>query len=500
MSLMRVSGLATGMDIEQIISDMMKVKRMPLDKLTQQKQTLEWQQEDYRSMNSLLNNLKESLFDLKLERTFNVKTAASSNEAVAQVTASGNAQAGNYVLTVLQLAEGAFKTSEETLGSKEDKNTLASQFELSGEIAFSINGKEFSVDADTESIYSLIEKINRADIGVQASYDSNLDRFFLTTTETGADAKIAISDGNDADGKSLFGDILKIDATAVQGKDALFELNGANFQMASNDFTINGVSYSLKGISPGTEGNRTSTNISVKADTEQVFQSVMDFVNLYNETMDKINTKLTEKYYRDYDPLTDDMRGELDEDQIEKWTAKAKSGLLRNDSLLSGIVNDIRNNLYSVVEGVSGKYNSFASLGITTGTYSERGKLYVDEDKLREAITADPEAVKELFTAKGQEGNAKTQGIGSRLYDKVLNGISKITERAGAESDFSLVDNSVIGKRIKDMDDRIENFETRLKIIEDRYWKQFTALEQAINQMNSQSAWLSQQLGMWSQS
>ena len=74
--------------------------------------------------------------------------------------------------------------------------------------------------------------------------------------------------------------------------------------------------------------------------------------------------------------------------------------------------------------------------------------------------------------------------------------VSKVTEKAGIESDFSLVDNSVIGKRIKDMDDRIEDYEDRLKMIEDRYWRQFTAMEKAINQMNSQSMWLTQQFWM----
>ena len=499
MSLLRVGGLATGMDIDQIVADMMRVRRMPLDKLTQERQRLEWQQEDYRSMNTLLYNLRESLFELRLQRTFNVKTASSSNEAVVRVTASGNAQAGTYILTVSQLAEGAFKTSSEALGSEEDKSTLASQFGLSGDIVFTINGEEFNLNAEVDNIYSLVEKINKAGIGVKASYDGNLDRFFLTTTQTGEEARIEITDGNDVNGNSLFADKLKIDTTLVHGKNALFELNGANFEMDANDFTINGVSYSLKGVSPGEEGNRLSTSISVKSDTEKVFNSIMDFVKLYNETMSKINTKLTEKYYKDYPPLTDDMRKELDEDQIKKWTEKARSGLLRNDTILSGIVNDIRTNLYSVVEGIEGQYTSLAAIGITTGDYTERGKLHVNEDRLREAIAADPEAVKELFTASGTEGNTKTRGIASRLYDSVLKGISKVTERAGIESEFSLVDNSVIGKRIKDMDDRIASFETRLKMIEERYWRQFTALEQAINQMNSQSLWLAQQMGMWTQ-
>ena len=144
----------------------------------------------------------------------------------------------------------------------------------------------------------------------------------------------------------------------------------------------------------------------------------------------------------------------------------------------------MRTALYGIVEGLSVEYNSLASIGITTGDYSERGKLYINEDKLREAIAKDPEGVRDLFTVTSDDGNEKNDGIASRLYNVVVAGISRVTEKAGIESEFSLVDDSFIGKRIKEMDKRIGDYENRLKMIEDRYWRQFTALEKAINQMN----------------
>lgn len=494
MSFMRVGGLATGMDIDQIIADLMSVRRMPLDKLTQEKQRLEWQQEDYRTINRQLFSLRESVFNLKLQGTFNVKTASSSNENIVEVSAGGNAISGTYKIAVEQLAEGAFMTSESPLGSKEDHSTLSAQLGLTGEeIKFEINEREFTINPESQSIYDLINEINKADIGVRASYDRNLDRFFLSTTETGENAKIVIGG---PDGQSFFSK-LKIYTTEAQGEDAKFILNGAKFSMSSNEFTINGINFSLKGLSSaGADGNPVATAISVKSDTDKIYDTIVDFVNLYNETINKINVKLHEKYYRDYPPLTDKMREELDDDQIEKWTEKARSGLLRNDSMLSGIVGQMRTALYGIVEGLSGEYNSLASIGITTGDYSERGKLYINEDKLREAIAKDPEGVRDLFTVTSDDGNEKNEGIASRLYNVVVAGISRVTEKAGIESEFSLVDDSFIGKRIKEMDKRIGDYENRLKMIEDRYWRQFTALEKAINQMNAQSMWLTQQFWM----
>ena len=499
MSSMRISGLASGMDIEQIISDMMKVRRMPLDKLFQEKQELEWKQEDYRTLNSQLSKFRESVFNLKLQGTFNVKSASSSNEDVVEVSASGGAVAGTYNLAVTQLAEGAYKTSSAALGSSGDTSTLNSQLGLSGTVAFTINGENISIDADSESIYALVAKINDADAGVSASYDSELDRFFLSTTETGAQAEIAITDGADDLGVDLFADALNIDVSAVQGKDALFELNGTELSKSSNQFTISGVNYDLKGVSETDAGSDpVATTITVQSDTDQIFNTIVGFVETYNETIFTINGELNETYYRDYPPLTDDMREQLDEDQIEKWTEKARSGMLRNDSTLTSIVSQLRMDIYSVVEGVSGEYSSLSQIGISTGLYHEQGKLYIDESKLRQAIADDPEGIGELFTATSDDGSSDNEGIAVRLYDDAVDGISRLTTKAGSSSGFSLVDNSVIGERIRQIDERMDDYEDRLEQIEDRYWRQFTAMEEAIQMMNSQATWLQQQLGMWS--
>lgn len=493
---MRIGGLASGMDIDQMVSDLMKAHRIPLEKMNQEKQILEWQKEDFRSINTQLSTFRESLFELKLQRTFNVKLASSSNESVVEVTASNNALVASSTLTVSQLAEAAFKTSSAALGSGESLGTLNSQLGLTGTISFSINGVEFTINADTESINDLVKKINNTDIGVQASYDRNFDRLFLSTTAAGSEAKIEIVDGTDAEGMSLFAEALKMDTAAVQGKDAQITFNGAALTMSTNKFTINGVTYSLKGVSPlGSDGQAVGTVVSVKSDTERIFQTIMDFVNLYNETLKKINDELNEQYFKDYKPLTDTMREEMDEDQIEKWTSLARSGLLKNESILTGIVSQFRLDVYGFVDGLPSAFNSLSDIGITTGHYTEQGKLYVNEEELRKAIETDPEAVQKLFTATSDDGNVRNEGIAVRLYNDVLNGMSKITEKAGAEAEYSRVDNSVIGKRLRSIDEKIDRFEDKLKLVEDRYWRQFSAMEEAINIMNSQYLWITSMLG-----
>lgn len=73
-STMRIGGLASGMDIDKIVGDLMKAERMPLDKLTQKKQYLEWQRDDYREMNTLLQSLDQTIFNnVYLQKSFIAK-------------------------------------------------------------------------------------------------------------------------------------------------------------------------------------------------------------------------------------------------------------------------------------------------------------------------------------------------------------------------------------------------------------------------------------------
>jgi flagellar hook-associated protein 2 len=115
----------------------------------------------------------------------------------------------------------------------------------------------------------------------------------------------------------------------------------------------------------------------------------------------------------------------------------------------------------------------------------------------KEAIEKAPDQVMDLFT-KVSTSTDKTQaykenGIAVRLYNEVVNGIKNLTDKAGATSSYSLYDNSLVGKEISDIDDRIDTLEDRLVDKENQYYTRFSALETAISKMNTQSSWLSQQ-------
>ena len=123
-------------------------------------------------------------------------------------------------------------------------------------------------------------------------------------------------------------------------------MDGETLVRSSNTFTVNGITYTLLKKSANTQ------EVSLKADVDAVYEKVVAFVNKYNEVIDFINGKLTEKYDKDYQPLTQEQKEAMSEEEIKLWEERAKSGLLRNDPLLQNIVYSLRKALYDPVEGV----------------------------------------------------------------------------------------------------------------------------------------------------
>lgn len=525
-SVSRVSGLASGIDYESMIEQLMDAQRAPSIKLQQDKQILEWQQEAYRDINNNLRTFRDTVFNMKLQSTYLAKKITISDGSIADVSASSSAVNGTYSFAVEQMAIGASITGKE-IGSNANKSTLSEQLGISGtqSITIKVEGQpdpvEFSIDTDTESIYELIDDINNykpasGTWNVKASYDANLDRVFLTSTKTGA-GDIDIEAGelsnalkiatytNDSVNNPLEAE--NEPAAQISGQDAIYYFNGVQYTSASNTTTINGITFDIKNISAkDASDNSIPTIVTVNNDTDAVVDAITDFIDQYNSLVETISDKIYEDRDSDYLPLTDDQREQLTDDQIDQWTKKAQTGLLRNDMILSGILSDLRMAMSAVVPNVSGGYiengqavftDRLSKIGITTTDDYMSPKLEINEDQLRAAVEKDPDGVMSMFTSSSDDYDQ--MGIAMRLYEDVNKGMDRLFDKAGSSSDYNLVDDSFIGKKIQDIDSRLKVWEDRLEQIEDRYYRQFSAMEQAISQLNQQSAWLLQQFGGSSQ-
>ncbi|PEC42867.1 flagellar hook protein FliD [Priestia megaterium] len=596
--MVRVSGLASGMDIDQIVSDLMKAERMPIDKMKKQKQTLEWQRDDYRSMNLLLSEFNNLAFNMTLQSSYSSKTVSSSDETKVKAAATSSAANASYTLSnvtmataaqsistsidssmdptkslwsqrgsmdssvwtektveqaaitlsadtsTVKLAKGAISAVNQNTGtlnsisvttdgtSKEYKVTIGTKAETLGSdevfinedtgemtfgttltsgstieafsyqqnvLKFSIttydsNGKAtgdntdgstpFEFDGST-SLNTLLTQISNSKVGISAFFDEGTNKVVMTRKDTGNLSSADNGDGSNMvfSGGFLTG-FLQL-AGDAKGTDAKFTLNGLETTRKSNTFTTGGVTYTLQNNFTG------DVRVNVSNDTQKVFDTIKDFVTKYNELIEKINGKITEERDRNYQPLTDEEREKLTDKQAEQWDAKAKSGLLKGDSILSSGLNQMRSNWYASVSGVSGGFSQLTDIGISTSAnYSDRGKLVIEGDgtKLKEAIEKDPQSVMDLFMKSGSTTSEK--GIVRRLRDTITQTVSKVEQRAGRSTWTS--EQFLLGRNLKSVNSQITSFESRLTQVEDRYYRQFTAMEKAIQNANAQSAQLSQ--------
>lgn len=487
---MRIGGLASGMDIDATVKELMKAHRKPLDKLTQQKQIWEWNREDYRSINSKLIDFKNSkLFKYNLESSLQPKKAEITGDTAAvSVQTTNGAVSGSMNIMVTQLATSSTLTTTPTIGG-DGKEVLkpmdpSKTLDLSG-LAFTsniitINGKSLTVDPAVDTIDSLVSKINSdKDMGVSAIFDKSTGKMSLMAKETGS-GTISVT-GDLLTGTGAFN--LN---TSVDGKNSQFSLNGMQLERTTNRFTINGVDITLKAKSNGQ-----ASSINVVSDTDKAIETIKSFINDYNEMIGAIQTKLKEERFRKFTPLTADQKKEMKDDEIKNWEEKAKSGLLRNDSVLEKIVMDARAIMSASIKvGSPPEEYSANSIGIETGKWFEGGKLQINEDKLRAALEDEPEKVSQLFLSKGENGTGI--GLFDQLSTKIQEGMVQISKKAGTylydTTNTKFNPESTIGEELKYIDRRITDWNRILVDKENQYYKKFSAMEAAINRFNSQSS------------
>lgn len=394
------------------------------------------------------------------------------------------------------------------LNSIEGYFSTSVDFDAASNVEFVINGVDINLNKTFEdaSINDVISAVNSSTAGVELRYDSLNDKFSLVSKATGIAEDITFTDTDPENGLLK---ALGIDGgTKTAGQDSIFDLDGVlNMQRSSNNFTVEGVAYTLKGADPGS-----TVNIEINQDVDSLVDKIKGFVGKYNELISKLNSEVTEKKDRDYLPLTDEQKESMEEKDIETWEGKAKAGMLYGDSIISSITESMRSALTSSIKGVT---TSLYKIGITTGSYEMKGQLLINEDKLRAAIKNDVDSVANLFTQESQysyeeaiNDSAKRttryqeSGLAQRLYDVIQDNIrvtrdskgnkGKLLEKAGITGDVTEF-NNIMNKSIQEKDTLIDKLLDKLVSKENSLYAKFTAMEKALNQLNSQSSWLSQQ-------
>ncbi|HPY36685.1 MAG TPA: flagellar filament capping protein FliD [Clostridia bacterium] len=485
-TMLRITGINSGLDTQAIVTGLLEADQFKVDKQAKLATKLEWKGDAYREVNRMLRNFREqymsvlnpstNMFSKAAYKIFNVNMLTETSAV--SISASSAAAIGKLrINNISQLAESAKTTSSSKLSETTTINSKLvdafgeEAFDEEGKISFSINGSEFTFDKET-SISSMLNTINASsEAGVTMSYSSLKRGFTLVSNSTGAESKIELVNlSGSAFAQNAEDSAFKIAEGVYAGQNAKLTIEGIEVERASNTFTIDGITYTLKNTSA------TVVDFSVERDINSTLDKITAFVDAYNTLIKDLQAKLDEPIHKSYEPLTESEREKLSETQANKWEEKAKSGLLRNDSGIRNLLTQMRGAFFAST-GSSGKTAS--ALGLTTGAYASNGQIVLDKEKLRTALSANPEEVINAFISEDKDGNAP--GLITRLSNALNQYVSTATNS-------TLVNNS---KALEEANTRLTKLEDWLAKNEEQYWRKFTAMEKALSSLNSQSAWLS---------
>lgn len=320
--------------------------------------------------------------------------------------------------------------------------------------------------------------IDNSPAGGSISYTDSLSKLGLANIAVGSNGSLTtgITPNND----THIGDLTYVAAT-----DAKLTFDGAAYTSSQNNITIGGVTIDIKGITTA------PVTLNVTNNTENSYEMIKDFVKNYNEVLTEMCNGYYAKSAKGYEPLTSEQKKAMSDDEIEKWEKKIQDSLLRRDDTLGGLMNTMRTALQASVT-VDGKKYSLASLGITTSNdWTERGLLHIQGDsddtylptvtnKLQKMLEEDPELVGKIIS-----------GVTNNLYETLQKKMSTST----LSSALTFYNDKQMTKQVDDYKDQIKTWEEKLQDMEDRYYKQFTAMEKALAKLNSQSSALSGLMG-----
>ena len=233
-------------------------------------------------------------------------------------------------------------------------------------------------------------------------------------------------------------------------------------------------------------------SFTVDNDVDGIYDKVKSFIKEYNELITEMNKLYNAESSRGYEPLTSDEKESMNDEDIKNWEDKIKGSLLRRDSTISSLLTNMRTILNKSVEvtnsdGTTSKF-SLSSFGIVTSDYTEKGQLHIQgdtddsdfmdkEDKLKAALASNPDAVTKTLTS-----------LGTEVYDYFFKAMKK-TETSSALTFYNDV---TMDKDIKQRKEDVTSLQEKLSAEEDKYYKQFSAMETAMSKLQSQQSYISQ--------
>ena len=446
---MRITGMISGLDTDSMVKELTSAYETKKDNIWKSQKKLSYKQEVWSEMNSKIYDFyTKELFNAKMTSSYQSSEITAADNNIATVKSNNNIT-GIQELNVKQLASQTFITGNKMAGTTAGRD---------GIITITTKGGVKQSVTITKDMSGLDVAKALNETGINSNFDSTYNVLFLNSISSGVQSDFNI--GGDPELLEALG--LGPSATKKIGKDAIIELNDAEFTFEENSFTINSLSIDLK--------NTGITTIGSKKDSDLVFNTISNFVNSYNELLVKMNTAYNADK-SDLLPMTDDERNEVSETVANKWEQNIKDSILRKDTTLGNIISVFKTSIIN---------NKLSQLGITTEGYftsdkNRRGCLKLDENKLKAAITADPNKVIETFSS-----------VASELYNKITDKMKSTS----LNSAYVIYNDKVIKEQYTKYEKDLANWDKKIEAIQDKYYKQFSTMETMLSKLQSQSDYI----------
>jgi flagellar hook-associated protein 2 len=445
-------GLGSGLDIASLVTKLVAAEKAPRQtQITRAQTATVTTISALASLKGAMATFNDSLSALKTQEVFSARSANASDQAIFSASAGTSAISGTYDIEVESLASAHQIASQAVVGG-------AGATVGTGTLTIGMGAKSFqvSIDDSHKTLAQIRDAINAApdnDDYVRATIVNAVDgaHLVLTAQSTGAANALTVAQSGGDGGLS----VLEYNASLTtnyqlkhEAADAVVYVSGFKHTSATNSITdaIEGVT--ITAIKADDDETHTLT---IANDTNGTTAKIRKFVDSYNALQSQMST------LRSFEPTT------------------KKAGPLLGDALLRGIETDVRAKLTGSVSGLTGAYQTLASIGVTT---NKDGTLALDTDKLAKALAADYDGVSRLF--------GTTDGVAARLS-------TTLTAR--------LADTAELNQRTKALNARSvtlqkeqATLETRMAEVARRYNAQFNALDSMLSNLQSTLNFLTQQL------
>lgn len=498
---MRITGLATGLDIDQLVKDTMNPYRIKIQQVQQNKEIVEIKQKLYREVINESREFYNKYLDVAktdsilLSKNWSNVKYTSADESLVSVKTQAGAKADNYTVDVNNIAKSA-KTTLKTADIQ--------------------NGDKITINVTINSVPETVEVTTSGKTNDQIVSDLNaaLKSKGSDITATNSQFASGIVLETKAMGDAVtFQYSLTSGGAVVNGVSGTAQGQNANVTITNstgtyihtgntNSLTLDGVQFTFSDVP--VDGN--PIRVTGKVDATSIKDKIVSFINDYNKLIEKMNTLTTEKRSRDFMPLTDEQKKEMSDDEIKLWDEKVKKGQLSRDSDITRISNQMKNATKSIFNGSLPYLEKIGINPVADYSGTKNGTFTIDEEKLTSALENSAQDVMKLFTAVEPTDETMTdtekysstgifQRIKTVLYDETVSLQSRLLKKVGIEG-TSLVINNDLSKSIEKYERKMKDMESTFSRREQQLYSKFGSLESMMNKLNSQQSYLMSQLGM----